>query len=41
MDAELRLYLGILFAATLLVSLNLYGNVYVSAGETVKQAFSK
>ena len=39
MDAELRLYLGILLAATLLVSLNLYGNVYVSAGETVKQAF--
>jgi|SRR5690554_5331394 trk system potassium uptake protein TrkH len=38
-DSELRLYLALLLAATFFVSLSLYGEVYSSVGEAVKQAF--
>lgn len=38
-NSELRLYLGITLAAVLAISLNLYGRVYGTIGETVRQAW--
>ncbi len=38
-NAELRLYLGIILCSALLIAANLYGRIYASLGETLKQAF--
>ncbi|HPT84159.1 MAG TPA: TrkH family potassium uptake protein [Limnochordia bacterium] len=38
-NSELRLYLGITAAAVLALSLNLYGRVYGTLGETLRQAW--
>lgn len=38
-NSELRWYLGIVVVCGLAVAVNLYGTVYTSLGETIKQAF--